>query len=290
MDDRAMYYRIIETPTSLEIYEYDRPIAPARANGSKRKEEQKADAEKDTKGQSSAYDAAAARHKRMLDNRWNVARLIDCNKGCRRNKKGELLGMKFLTLTIAEDSKDTHDVSWCNRQFSLFVHRLNDHIFGRKSKMQLEYLAVNERQKRGVWHYHVVLFHFPYIEKSELERLWGLGYIDIRSLERDAEGNPLRFGVSTYISKYFTKDVLRGYKKKTFFKSQNLATPKVLIVSNPAGESLNLDLDAVEEVFSKEYNRPFFDSDTGGFTETTVKYTKYRKDDRSEGGYGHGAN
>ena len=115
-----------------------------------------------------------------------------------------------------------------------------------------------------------------------------MGYIDIRSLERDAEGNPLRIGVATYISKYFTNDVLRGYKKKTFFKSQNLATPKVLIVSKPAGESLNFDLDAVEEVFSKEYNRPFFDSDTGGFIETTVKYTKYRKDDRLKGGCGRG--
>lgn len=295
MGSRWTFFKVIETPTTLEIYEYEKPISKSGKRNDAEDDigEIKDDGTPAAKlrievaealakiepQKPSRYDRIADREKQAKRNRWEVARLIECNKGETINSKGELLGMKFLTLTIADDNEDTHDVKWCNREFSKFMRRLNDYIFGRKSKMQLEYLAVNERQKRGVWHYHLVLFHFPYVPKEELQELWGLGFIDIQSLEHDKAGEPIRLGIATYISKYFTKsDVVRNYKQKTFFKSQNLIQPKETRFALPADASLEF-LDGVgKEVFSKEYDRLYFDADSSECQPSKVLYRKFNKE------------
>lgn len=283
MEGRLKFYKVIETPTTLEIYEYEKPISKGR----KDKEESDIsnasldESEKDNKDEKKAsrYDRIADREKQAKQNRWYVARLIECNKGEEISSDGELLGMKFLTLTIADDNENTHDVKWCNREFSKFLRRLNRYRFGRESKMQLEYLAVNEQQKRGVWHYHLVLFHFPYIPKKELEEIWGLGFIDIQSLEHDKAGEPIRLGIATYISKYFTKsDVVRNYKQKTFFKSQNLVQPKEMRFALAENEVLELPANAGKEVFSKEYDRLYFDTNSSECQPSKVLYRKFNKE------------
>lgn len=286
MEGRFRFYKIIETPTTTEIYEYDKPIS---RGGGKDESDISDDALEETekdKKKSSKYDRAAAREKQMKDNRWTVARIIECNKGAEISEHGERLGMKFLTLTIAENNEQTQDVKWCNREFSKFMRRLNRHLYGSNAKMQLQYLAVNEQQKRGVWHYHLVLFHFPFVPKDLMESIWGLGFIDIRSLENDKEGEPIRLDIATYISKYFTKDVVRGYKQKTFFKSQNLQLPKETRIALPEDRPLEIPQEAGTEVYSKEYDRPYFDCDSCQLVESKVRYRKFNKVGRSEDGTG----
>lgn len=113
----------------------------------------------------------------------------------------------FLTLTF-QDEKFS-DYSLAVYEFTKFIQRLNYFIYNTKIK-KIKYLGVPELQKRGVWHFHIVLFDVPYIPQEKLQDIWGLGFIKINKV------NDINH-LSNYVLKYITKSLyenIQKYKKK----------------------------------------------------------------------------
>lgn len=263
MENIVDYYnvKIIETPTSIEIWEYiDKPVIYTV----KKKKKDLAIAElEEHKTASEHYDALKRKQKHYENMRWVIARIIDCNFD---NKT------KFLTLTF---KNNIDDVSYTNYEFNKIIKRLNFSLYNTK-KQQLKYLAVWEKQKRGAIHYHIIFFDLPYIKNKELQDIWGHGFIKINKIDVDNKDNRGR-----YVSKYFSKDIDdKNYKQKAFFKSQNLKLPTVDYFKTDGC----LDFSNDNVVFTKTYSRknPEFKSvgleNYLSFTESSVRYTKIRKD------------
>lgn len=60
----------------------------------------------------------------------------------------------WMTLTYKENMTDAKRLS---DDFRTFIKRLNEFMFGRKSKMGLDYIMVPEPQGRGAWHAHILM-------------------------------------------------------------------------------------------------------------------------------------
>ena len=266
MKNRVDYYnvKIIETPTSIEIWEYiDKPVIFTVKAESEQKKELDIQEFKEEKTASEHYDALKRKQKHYENMRWVIARIVDCNFDNRT---------KFMTLTFKDNIED---ITYTNCEFNKFIKRLNFSVYKTK-KQQLKYLAVWEKQKRGAIHYHIIFFDLPYIKNKELQEIWGHGFIKINKIDVDSKENRGR-----YVSKYFSKDIDdKNYKQKAFFKSQNLKLPIVDYLKIDGC----LDFSNDDVVFTKTYSRkspefqPLGLGDYLSFTDSSVRYTKIRKE------------
>ena len=280
---KAYNQKIIETPTYLEIYDYEAIITPKQkadkneTNPKRKKElawlyeEENTTTDKrknyDELSAQGQYDSLKRKQKHYQNMRFEIARLVDMNFDNQT---------KFLTLTFKENIQD---IAYANNEFKKFIKRLNYELYHTK-KANLKYLATWEKQERGAIHYHIILFDFPFISNNRLTTIWGHGFVKINKIDVDSIENRGR-----YISKYFDKDLdLKEHKKKAFFKSRNLKVPSVTkqLVDQPF-DTTNRDV-----LYTNEYlvRRPIFYSaiNEGGnpeqvmdFQESIVRYTKIKK-------------
>lgn len=128
---------------------------------------------------------------------------------------------KFWTLTYKENMID---VNQNYKDVLLFRKRL-DYYFNKK----IRYVVVPEIQleravRTGfeVWHNHLIL-DAPYIDKSKLEQIWGLGFAKpqrVRSIHN----------AGVYMQKYLTKESLQKklYGHQSFLRSRNVVVPQSL--------------------------------------------------------------
>ena len=255
--------KIIETPTTKEVYIYENPIFSHSI--------EKADLEKTSKRKTfdemsahKQYDSLKRKQKHYEQTRWEIARIVDCNFNNRT---------KFVTLTFKENIQD---ITVTNREFKYFIQRLNYSLYHTKIQL-LKYIATWEKQKRGAIHYHVIFFDFPYIAKEKLQDLWSHGFIKINRIDVDSKENRGR-----YLSKYFWKDLdVKEHKKKAFFKSQNLKMPKetkLMLTDDMIRELQNENI-----IFQKEYTRQIYDTKsflaTGSYLkDSSVTYIKIKKE------------
>ena len=121
---------------------------------------------------------------------------------------------KFLTLTFAENKTNVKE---CNILFKAFIRKL------KKYNRDLKYLAVIEFQDRGAVHYHVLL-NIPYIPQSDLQNLWGHGFVFVNAITHVDN-------IGAYIVKYMTKDNrdTRLMGQKAYLFSRNLNKPEKVI-------------------------------------------------------------
>jgi hypothetical protein len=256
--------KIIETPTTKEIYIYEKPIYnKSKHNTSTNTSYQDQRKSYDEMSADNQYNSLRRKQKHYEQTRWDIARLVDCNFNYQT---------KFVTLTFKEN---VQEINQTNREFKYFIQRLNYYLY--KTKIQsLKYIATWEKQKRGAIHYHVIFFDFPYIAKEKLQALWAHGFIKINRVEVDSKENRGR-----YLSKYFGKDLeLKEHKKKAFFKSQNLKVP--LIKKFILTDGILRDLATENIIFEKEYIRKIYDEKallSTGFPlkESKVTYIKIKK-------------
>lgn len=269
--------KIIETPTYLEIWEYELPIVSKR-NSTNDPSKVKPDWLKNTRQlfddltAQEQYDSLKRKQKHYKNQRFVVARLIDTNFDDQT---------KFLTLTFKRNIKD---ITYTNNEFKKFMKRLNYHLFHTK-RSQIKYLATWEKQKRGAIHYHIILFNFLYLSHAELTRIWGQGHIKINRVDVDSVENRGR-----YLSKYFDKELeLKEHKKKAFFKSQNLKHP----IETNRLVNHHYETENQEVLISKDYiaKHPIFFRTFDGqrishqemfFEEYNVHYIKIKKNWRNE--------
>ena len=126
---------------------------------------------------------------------------------------------RFFTATFADNVKE---MDYANHEFKKFIQRL------KYNYNDFKYLSVVEFQVRGAIHYHM-LSDFGYIEQTELEKIWGNGFVWIRDLLTANNGNPVT-NVGRYIVKYMNKNIIdkRLIGKKAYFTSKNLKHPEII--------------------------------------------------------------
>lgn len=103
-------------------------------------------------------------------------------------------GVRFVTLTYAENMCDNSRISSDMRQF-----------FKRMRKMfgPLEYIYVKERQGRGAWHMHCVLFYpgeAPYMPNADVAAAWGHGFVNVKGFRGQINN------LGNYLCAYLTDD------------------------------------------------------------------------------------
>lgn len=255
--------KMIETPTTLEIWEYlsepvvysitdDKETNNKNGNIESVIEKKKPDVKQE-------YDAIKRKQKHYEQMRWEISRIIDCNFDD---------NTKFMTLTFKENIQD---VKYTNVEFKKFIKRLNYYLYNEK-KQKLKYLAVWEKQKRGAIHYHIIFFELPFINIDELQRIWGNGFVKINKIDVDSKDNRGR-----YVSKYFSKDIdEKDYKQKAFFKSQNLKKP-IVIRKNVKNwyDTTNKNV-----VYTKLYSRTIpvsYGLNSDKYREAFVRYIRVKK-------------
>lgn len=255
--------KMIETPTTLEIWEYlSEPVVYSitddkETNNKNRNIESVIEKKKPDVKQE--YDTIKRKQKHYEQMRWEISRIIDFNFDD---------NTKFMTLTFKENIQD---VKYTNVEFKKFIKRLNYYLYNEK-KQKLKYLAVWEKQKRGAIHYHIIFFEFPFINIDELQRIWGNGFVKINKIDVDSKDNRGR-----YVSKYFSKDIdEKDYKQKAFFKSQNLKKP-IVIRKNVKNwyDTTNKNV-----VYTKLYSRTIpvsYGLNSDKYRESFVRYIRVKK-------------
>lgn len=103
---------------------------------------------------------------------------------------------RFITLTYAENMTDPerlyHDFTNFNKRFKYRMLKLN---------YRYEYIVVLEAQQRGAFHLHCIFIFnkkAPFLDNTELAKTWGLGFVDIRSLDQNVDN------IGCYLTSYLT--------------------------------------------------------------------------------------
>jgi len=115
----------------------------------------------------------------------------------------------FLTLTYKENMCDR---SRAQKDIARFFRLL------RKEYPRVGYLYVLERQQRGAYHFHILLFNVAFIPLSILQRIWTYGYNDVVKTQ-DAQH------CAFYLCKYLGEDFDQNFNTRAFSRSHGLLSP-----------------------------------------------------------------
>lgn len=265
-------YKIIRTASYLEIYEYDTPIAHYGKKDldldyileAKEKLYETVRLDNDGKTNDDKTDENYIDIKRLKKNRLNakaeLIRLIDTNFIENRTS--------FITLTTKENIIDRDEFG---KQFKLFIHRMNYKFLGTK-KRELKYIAVFERQKRGAYHVHMIMFDVGYFPHKDLLEVWRLGGVRINSIDSlDSLSNLGRY-VGKYMEKGIGEELLENKHKKSYLASNNLIKPTV-IKTFSEDRSIDEIYGYTDVSYESEYVIKRYKND-GKFVDNKVRYRK----------------
>ena len=132
------------------------------------------------------------------------------------DENGKVFLPVFLTLTPADNLTD---IDMLCKELRLFIKRLNYEIYDDKVA-SLKWVAVIEFQDRGAIHFHLILFNMPYLNNDIIAEIWGLGFINIHSIQTVKN-------LGKYMTKYMIKnaDDERLNGKPSYFIARNLLRP-----------------------------------------------------------------
>ena len=242
--------RIVQTSSYLEIWEYDKPIKFGFTKKAKPLHKKNESDE-------------LSRYKRLAKTRQNakheLMRLIDTNY-CDKTTK-------FLTITTKDNIQDRQEF---NILFDKFMKRLNYNVFKSKKKL-LKYVAVLEKQKRGAYHAHILLFNLPYIPYEKLQKIWKLGSVWINKVDIDSKDKRGRY-ITKYMEKGIAQELLENKGKKSYYSSNNLDRPTQLRI---------LDDDSIDDLVADKfiaYQSEYISKVKvdGQWVENKVKYRKIK--------------
>jgi hypothetical protein len=159
----------------------------------------------------------------------------------------------MITLTSGLNSQDGKLFSF---EFNHFITYLKRYL----RDNDLYYVCVRERQERGAYHYHLVLFGYKFIPVEALSEFWRLGWVWV-SMVRNEEaisyilkyvkkGNQFgRLHASYIFLSLFKKEYLSwvGFFRRSFFFG--------LLIDFVGGQLKKLDFEGIKTWFYKEYEK-----------------------------------
>lgn len=203
-----------------------------------------------------------------------MKRLISSNHERHLETETTYFTTKFLTLTLADRSLLFLEKT--NPLFTDFIRRLNRHIYGNDLEhRKLIYIAVPERQKDGVIHYHTLLFNMPFVAQKTLQDIWESGLDDVIATPTNPKGIKgivdirvkRSWKICFYLTKYLTKNfhdpTLAGRRK--YFPSLKLLRPE-----NVYDESTVINMQSSIPLEYLTRNREFYSTYCGN-----VKYSSF---------------
>jgi hypothetical protein len=120
--------------------------------------------------------------------------MLSCTKYILKYEK-EALMKKFsyavmITLTPSENIQD-------GRLFSSQLNRFMVELKRYLNDKNINYVAVREKQERGAYHYHLIVFGYKYIPHDVLAKIWRIGWVWVSVVSNEY--------AITYILKYVRK-------------------------------------------------------------------------------------
>lgn len=250
--------RILRTNEYTEIWEYSKVVQTKGELIEKENQEEKEPTKRkkfDELTKEEQEVRLAIMKKKRREAKWRLQRIIDTNFDSKTS---------FLTLTTKENITDRDEFT---ALFKTFVKRFNYHVFHTK-KSKLKYCGCLERQKRGSYHIHLLLFDVPYVPHKKLLELWGLGAVRINHLDKlDDSANAGRY-VSKYMEKGIGDSLLESFGKNSYLRSRNLKLPN----EEKFTDFKPLDIDENSVVYESDYvSKIFLD---GELIDNPVHYRK----------------
>lgn len=143
----------------------------------------------------------------------------------------------FVTFTFSPDKVNRYDYDECTKYLSKWFNNL------KRSSPALSYLVVPEQHKDGAYHFHGLFSgmnerQIVWTGKYVIKRVCGLRSKFVRTKEKIYKIGSYKLGwmtatrvremekVTSYITKYITKDMLNGlHGRKRYWCSRNLVLP-----------------------------------------------------------------
>lgn len=170
---------------------------------------------------------------------------------------------KFVTLTFDNEREhDITDVKASNKYFHSFIDRLRRRYPGFKYVAVIEFQDKNDR---GSVHYHMIC-NLPYIPKSELQKIWGAGFVKVNKIDNVDN-------VGAYVIKYMTADVddTRLMGLKAYNSSHGLEKPTELKTWAPEDEYIVHDMETHLKNVEPSYSAKYESSEAGH-----IEYRQYK--------------
>lgn len=246
--------KIIRTGSYIEVYEYEFPIVSDFVITNRENRESNIEFDDLDNDKQDLKLKRLSRTRQQA--KWNLIRLVDVNFDDKTS---------FLTLTTKENVTDR---SLFNNMFDKFVTRLNYHVLGTKKRL-IKYIAVLEKQKRGAWHVHMMLFSFPYVPHSKLLKIWGHGAVRINKIHEIDDASNAGIYVAKYMEKGMSQELLESMGKKSYYSSRNLK--KVEEIKVLSDEKL---FENQQVVYETSYNSKAYKN--GKLVNNKVRYKKIK--------------
>ncbi|MCU7557358.1 rolling circle replication-associated protein [Macrococcus capreoli] len=248
--------KIIRTSSYVEVWEYEHEIASDYSLPQKEAEKKIDTISFEESTEEEQLNRLKGMAKTRQNAKWTLLRLIDTNFDDKTS---------FLTLTTKENITNRNEF---NKLFDKFITRLNYNVFGLKKRI-IKYIAVLERQNRGSWHAHILLFDFPYVPHHKLLKIWKHGAVRINKVDVDSIDNRGRYVVK-YFEKGIGQELLDSMGKKSFYASRTI---KKLDVTKTKSDADNIFNDQ-EVIIENEFNAKYYKD--GEFKDNKVIYKKYK--------------
>lgn len=119
---------------------------------------------------------------KRTDNIKNVAQSLKRLRDIINTNVTDVGKCLWATLTYEENMTDNKRLYEDYRKFNMRFQR----YLIRNDLPKCEYIVCAEPQQRGAWHLHIIYIFEkkrPYIPKEDFEKIWGLGFVNIKSLK-----------------------------------------------------------------------------------------------------------
>lgn len=140
----------------------------------------------------------------------------------------------FCTFTFDPKLIDSFNYRACWGKMSRWLHRQSDR--SREAGKQFKYLIIPEKHKSGRWHFHALISGYIGSLKPSGYKTGTLRTIynvkSFRSGFTTAVEIDSKEGVSSYVTKYITKDFITSFNQRRFMCSRNLIRPTKTINSS----------------------------------------------------------
>lgn len=242
--------KVIETPYTTEKYiSSETSKVPKKKNNNKIKKKKRKFKEMTLLEQANSIQRKKNYYK---NKRYEVARIVETNLDN---------DSKMLTLTFRDSTEiDITNYNEVKLEFDKFIKRLKRKL--KSIDKELKYIAVHEIQNdRAAYHFHMILFDFPFISSKEIEKIWRNGFIKINKIPFSQEN--IR-KTSMYITKYFSKETNSYRFQNKYYMTRNLKKPSITYVLVPEDELQEYAEDNIKNSthFKKyKYTRPNFSSE-----------------------------